>query len=76
MYIFIERTVEEEGGEIVFYLIFQLIPFDVLLYAFQEVVGVKVLMTRRMSETNKGGRDVLKINSCFVGLNLIEKVEN
>lgn len=34
----------------VFYLIFQLLTLYVLLYALQEIIGVKVRMPRRMPE--------------------------
>lgn len=37
----------------VFYLIFQLLALNVLLYALQEIIGVEVLMPRSMSEKEK-----------------------
>lgn len=35
------------------YLIFQLLAFNVLLYALQEIIGVKICMSRRMPEKKK-----------------------
>lgn len=53
MYIFIERRLGRRGVLVCVYLIFQLLTLYVLLYALQEVIGVKVCVSWRMPENRQ-----------------------